>query len=285
MRRSVPLLSVALAAAPLAISHQDSSVTEFRFGAGSGSYASVTRGCDNSVVSKARVDFDNVGGEVSHKFTSPIRLGVRAGQINPDSHNAVIFSSAEDMSYVNPHVSFDWPGFSLGAGLVSANRNFPEEDFHLTPSTHLRVGKKSYFEVAYMEAVPLATSGYLTTGIGYRTPRADFWAGTAAVPQDHFGFLGKIDYRIGDRVGVGGTLRLGNSQGISENAFAVSLSYRFTHRTERVFLQDPDAWRPAPPPAAPVDSAIAPAASDSARSPRRGRNRALRGRRSRRAPC
>ena len=285
MRRSVPLWTAALAAAPLAISHTDSSVTELLVAGGSGSYAYVTRGCDNSVISKNRIDYDNLGAEVSHKFTGPIRLGVRAGLLHPDGSGPYDYVSATDVRYVNPYLSMDWPGFSIGGGWVRGNHHFPEEDFSQTASGHIRIGKKTYFETSFFEAVPLVTSGYAQMGFGHRLPRADLWVGVGAVPQDQVGFVARGQYRIGNRLGLGGTLRLGGSEGISENAFALSLSYRFTHRTEKVFLQDPDAWRPTPPAAAPVDSAIAPAASDSARSPRRGRNRALRGRRSRRVPC
>src|SRR4030095_7424665 len=71
MRRSVPFWSAALAAAPLAISHVDSSVTELRVAWGSGSYADVSRGCDNSVISAYKINYDNVGADVSHKFTIP----------------------------------------------------------------------------------------------------------------------------------------------------------------------------------------------------------------------
>jgi len=285
MRRSVPLWTAVLAAAPLAISHTDSSVTELLVAGGSGSYAYVTRGCDNSVISKSRIDYDNLGAEVSHKFRGPIRLGVRAGLLHPDVSGPYDYQSATDVRYVNPYLSMDWPAFSIGGGWARGSRHFPEEDFSQTVSGHIRIGKKTYFEASFFEAVPLVTAGYAQTGLGHRWPRADLWIGVGAVPQDQVGLVARGQYRIGNRLGLGGTLRLGGSEGISENAFAVSLSYRFTHRTEQVLLQDPDAWRPTPPAAAPVDSATAPAASDSARSPRRGRSRAPRDRRSRRAPC
>jgi hypothetical protein len=281
MRRSVPLWTAALAAAPLAISHTDSSVTELLVAGGSGSYAYVTRGCDNSVISKQRIDYDNVGAEVSHKFVAPVRLGVRAGLVSTDGSGRYYYESSSETRYVNPNLSLDWPSFSIGGGWVRGDHHFPEEDFSQTVSGHLRVGKTTYFETSFFEAVPLATAGYAQMGLGHRWSRADLWMGVAAVPHDQVGFVGRAQYRIGNRLGLGGTLRLGASEGISENAFALSLSYRFTHRTEQVLLQDPDAWRVAPPAAAPVDSAIAPAASDSARSPRRGRSRASRERRRR----
>jgi len=285
MRRSVPLLSAALAAAPLAISQPDSSTTDLRFAAGSGSYASITRGCDNSVISKQRIDYDNVGAEVSHKFTSPLRIGVRGGSVRLEDFGP------SDMGYVNPYVSLDWHGFSIGGGYVHGDHDFPEEDFNRTASGHVRIGKKVYWEVSWFEAVPLATAGYAQTGLGFHFPKADVWLGASVVPYDGAGLTTKGEYRFGNRLGLGGTLRLGSSEGVSENAFAVSLSYRFTHRgrsVEPALAPVPYESRSSPEtamPAAPPDSATAPAASDSVRSPRRGRSRAPRDRRSRRALC
>jgi hypothetical protein len=285
MRRSVPLWTAALAAAPLAISHTDSSLTELLVAGGGGSYAYVTRGCEG-VISKQRIDYDNVGAEVSHKFVAPVRLGVRAGLVRAHGHyyNELL----SDTRYVNPYLSLEYPWFSIGGGWVRANRPFPDQDLlqtangHVasqTASGHIRIGRGTYFEVSYFEAVPLATASYAQMGLGHR------WSRVGYMPHDQVGFVGRGQYRIGNRLGLGGTLRLGSSEGISENAFALSLSYRFTHRREPIVVEVPDPWRPASPAAAPVDSAIAPAASDSARSPRRGRSRAPRDRRSRRAPC
>lgn len=272
MRRSVPLWTAALAAAPLAISHTDSSsVTELLVAGGGGSYAYVTRGCEG-VISKQRIDYDNVGAEVSHKFVAPVRLGVRAGQVRTHGHyyNELL----SDTRYVNPYLSLEWPWFSIGGGWVRANRPFPEQDLlqtgpaHVpsqTGSGHVRIGKGTYFEVSYFEAVPLATASYAQMGLGHRWSRADLWLGVGYMPHDQVGFVGRGQYRIGNRLGLGGTLRLGSSEGISENAFALSLSYRFTHRKERTVVEAPNPWRPAPEAVAPVDSATARAASDSAR--------------------
>ena len=224
MRRSVPFLSAALAAAPLAISHPDSSMTEFRVGWGSGSYADVSRGCDNSVISASRINYDNVGAEVSHKFTAPVRLGVRGGALSSELAGTPY---RRDVRYVNPYASLEWPGFSIGGGFVKANGPFPDEDqgFAQTASGHIRFGTSTYFEMSFFEAVPLITTGYAQVGLGHHFPRADLWIGTAAVPHDHPGLVTRGEYRLGDRLGVGGTLRLGSSQGVSENAFALSLSH------------------------------------------------------------
>lgn len=267
MRRSIPLWSAALAAAPIAISHPDSSVTELRIAGGSGAYAHIVGGgCEFGTSFKERVEYDNVGGEVSHMFARPVRFGLRAGRVayGPLDEGATLRKSA---TYLNPHISLDWPVFSIGGGLVSSEGHLPEEDSNLVPSAHIRIGKRFYLETSFYEAVPIATGGYAQLGLGARFRKTDLWLGLGTGPGDVAGFVARGEHRIGGRLGVGGTVRLCNSEGIEQNAFAVALSYRWVHKAATE------------PPAATV-----PAASDSVRSPRRGRSRALRDRRSRRAP-
>jgi hypothetical protein len=268
MRRSIPLWSVALAAAPLAISHPDSSVTELRIAGGSGAYAHIVGGgCEFGTAFQERVEYDNVGGEVSHMFARPVRFGLRAGRVSygPLDEGTTLRRSA---TYINPHISLDWPFFSIGGGLVSSDGHLPEEDSNLVPSAHIRLGKRFYLETSFYEAVPIATAGYAQIGLGARLRKTDLWLGLGTGPGDVAGFVARGEHRIGNRLGIGGTARLCNSEGIEQNAFAVALSYRWVHRA---------ATEP--------PGATAPAASDSARSPRRGRSRAPRDRRSRRVPC
>jgi hypothetical protein len=263
MRRSLPLWSVALAAAPLTISHPDSGMTELRIAGGAGAFAHITGGgCEYPVETKEKIEYDNVGGELTHMFAPPVRFGVRAGRI-------FYRSSDHGATYVNPHISLDWSVLSIGGGLVSSDERLPETDSNLVPSGHLRIGKRFYVETNFFEAVPLATAGYGQMGLGARFRKNDLWLGIGGGPSDG-GFIARGEHRIGDRLGIGGTVRLARTEGIDENAFAVGLSYRWVHQ------------RPAP---AEPPAATTPAASDSVRSPRRGRSRALRGRRSRRALC
>ena len=269
MRRSIPLWSVALAAAPLAISHPDSSVTELRIAGGSGAYAHIPGGCEYAVERKVRVEYDSVGGEVSHMFARPVRFGLRAGRVSygPLEEGTTLRRSA---TYINPHISLDWPFFSIGGGLVSSDGHLPEEDSNLVPSAHIRLGKRFYLETSFFEAVPITTAGYAQVGLGARFRKTDLWLGLGTEPGDVAGFVARGEHRIGNRLGIGGTVRICNSEGINQNAFAVALSYRWVH--------GPKAATEPP-------GATAPAASDSARSPRRGRSRAPRDRRSRRALC
>ena len=241
MKRHV-LLSVAIAAAtPLAVdiepAQRDSSVTSISIGAGTASYALVTRGCDNSVISKDKRFFKDMGASVEHKFSSPVRLGVRAvalDDLHPDAQ------PLERRVLWNPHVSLDWKEFSIGGGYVFRPDVFGEvtEDFNVPSfSAHIRFGDpdKTAFAVRVFEDVPaFSGSGVGTIGVELRPARS--WelmvgAGTPD-PYDHFGFVTKS--RIGItrslRLDLGG--RLGGSQGIAEMGLNAGLTFAWIHRHE-----------------------------------------------------
>jgi hypothetical protein len=232
LRRASPYLSVVAVAAPLAFSSPDSSVTSLRIAGGEGAYAVITRGCNGEVLTAAKAEYENAGMDLSHKFVSPVRIGARAGLIQPPG-------SSVTLRYVNPYVSLDWSGFSIGGGWVRSDRRLPDgggEDYLPMPentgSAHIRVGKKVYWSLSYLEGVPLATGGYGQTGLGVREGRLDFWLGAGVVPQDRPGFVVRADLRVAGGLSLGATGRLGSSEGISENAFAVSLSYAWVHHRE-----------------------------------------------------
>lgn len=233
MRREISYLNVVAVAAPLAISAPQQHVTEIRVGGGSGSYAVVTRGCEG-VISSERASYDNAALEVSHKFPQPIRLGARVGFFQPDFPETIRLGAGEDrIRYANPFVSFDWPMFSIGVGLVRANSAFPFRDgdgIDGTVSGHIRIGKpKTYFSAGYFEEVPLATPGFMTAGFGGGGRKLQLWFGAGIAPYDVVGFVATADYRIGGGIALGATGRLGGTQGISENAFAFRLSYQWSH--------------------------------------------------------
>lgn len=247
MRREVTYLSVVAVAAPLAVSAPQQHATEITITGGSGSYAVVTRGCEG-VISKYRVDYDNAAADVSHKFPSAFRIGARAGTLDlggiSDATGNVnpYLSSSDATRYVNPYLSLDWTGFSIGAGWLHGDGPIPENgdgNNDTSVSGHIRIGKaKKYFALSYFEDVPLATAGYATAGFGGGGRKFHMWLGTGVIPYDHFGFVGRFDYRLAGGLSLGVTGRLGGSESISENAFALRLSYLWSHGGE-----------PTPPPA------------------------------------
>jgi hypothetical protein len=219
-------------AAPLAVSTPDSSVTTVRVAGGEGTYASITRGCSGEVLSAYQREYENAGVDLSHKFTSPIRVGARAGFVRPPQ-------ASVSARYINPYLSLDWGGFSVGGGWVRSDSRLPDgggQDYIGVPSStvsgHVRIGNRVYWSVSYLEGVPLATGGYAQTGVGVRGRRLDFWIGAGAVPQDAPGLVARADVRVVRGLSLGATGRLGSSEGISENAFAFSLSYAWAHRRE-----------------------------------------------------
>ena len=227
MRREIPFFSVLAAAAPLAVSAPPQHATEIRIAGGSGSYAIVARGCEGNVISKYRADYDNAALEASHKFPGPIRLGARAGLVH--------LEGGEPTHYANPFLSLDSPLFSIGAGWVHGDRPFPDdegESMDGTTSGHVRIGKpKIYFSASYFEGVPLIATGYVEAGLGKEWRKVHVWAGIAGLPYDNAGLATRVNYRVASGLTLDGTGRLGSSEGISENAFALGLSYRWAHES------------------------------------------------------
>lgn len=236
MRREISYLSVVAVAAPLAVSAPPQHVTEIRVAGGSGTYAAVGRGCEGEVISKNRLSYDNAALEVSHKFPAPVRVGARAGILQLDG-----FGDAT--RYVNPFLSLDWPGFSVGAGYLHGDRGFPDEggdSIDAKVSGHVRIGKpKFYFTASYFEGVPIATAGYAAAGFGKEWPKVHVWLGVGGLLQDKAGFITSVDYKVGGGLALGATGRLGSSEGISENAFALGLSYQWVHKPGSPTLSAP----------------------------------------------
>jgi hypothetical protein len=234
MRREISYLSVVAVAAPLAVSAPPQHATEVTVSGGTGSYASIGRGCNGEVLSKYPVDLKDAAVEASHKFPGPWRLGARAGVIDLESKDP--FKASYNARYVNPYLSLDWPSISLGVGYFRANHPLPEtyddEALHGTwnhASGHVRFGRPNfYFSAAYLEEMPIAAAGDVALGFGKAWRKSHVWLGTGAIPFDHFGLVAKADFRIAGGLAVGGTGRLGSSQGVSENTISLRISYLMT---------------------------------------------------------
>ena len=252
MRRSIPLWGALAAAAPLAITSPDSSVTTAQLLGGTGSYAEIARGCNNEVLSREKLPYSNAGAELSHKFPGPVQIGARAGTYKLER-------DTEATRYVNPYLSLEWRAFSLGGGVIGTPRGFPggagSADDHRHYSAHIRIGSRTgYFSTSYMEGVPILTGGYYQFGVGGGGRREDIWGGLGIGPYDKLGAVLKFDYRILGGLGVSGVGRLGSSEGVSENSFALGLSFRGVHH---------GAGEPVPAP--PPEPAITPPPADTVR--------------------
>jgi hypothetical protein len=208
---------------------RDSSATRFGFGAGAGDFAVVARGCDNSVISKYQRSFHDAGASVSHEFRGPLVVGVRGQRVTGDSLGG--------RTLWNPNVALEWSGFGIGGGWVTPSGEREIADVKGIPpaSGHVRFGDPRHLALSFrlMEGEPFFSSGgafdaRLSTQIGSRIRP---WIGIgAAEPFDKAGFLVGAEARVGPgwNLGIGG--RLGQSEGLDENAIRARLSYTWTHR-------------------------------------------------------
>ncbi|HEU5312006.1 MAG TPA: hypothetical protein VFV24_11180, partial [Candidatus Eisenbacteria bacterium] len=107
-----------MVAAPLAVGSPDSSVTSLRVAGGRGAYAIVTRGCNGEILRSDKVEFENAGADLSHKFRAPVRVGARAGVVRQPSGLPAV-------RYVNPYLTLELPGFSISNGWFHSDRPLP----------------------------------------------------------------------------------------------------------------------------------------------------------------
>lgn len=238
MKRHVLLSVVVAAAAPLAVDiepqQRDSSVTSISFGAGAASYAFVTRGCDNSVLSADQRYFHDAGISIDHKFSSPDRVGLRVvmlDDLDPPAH------PLERKLLWNPYVSMDRKKISMGFGYVFRSEVFNEltDDFNVAKvSGHVRFGNPDKVAVAirvFEDIPPYSGSGAGTIGLELRPARAWRLMLGAGLPDpyDNVGFVTKS--RIGltrsISVDIGG--RIGGSQGLGEMGINAGLTYSWIH--------------------------------------------------------
>ena len=220
--------------APLAVSTtgepRDSSATRFGFGAGTGNFAVISRGCDNSVLSKYHRSFHDAGLSVSHEFRGPLVVGVRGQRVAVDT------TLADGKTLWNPNVALEWRGFGIGAGWVTPSGDFEIRDMTVFPASgHVRFGnpRRMAISVRVMEGEPYFSSGgsvnlMVNSQIGSRIRP---WIGVGGdEPFDHAALLLGAEARVapGLDVGIGG--RLGRSEGLDENAIRAGISYTWTHQ-------------------------------------------------------
>ena len=215
----------------------DSSETNFKLAGGAGSYAYVSRGCAGEVLNKQKIPYADGGFSIDHKFKFPLRIGFRGGYIREHSRTSweQAYSTDERTNnfYFNPDMALDWKYFGIGAGFFSSQKDLywrdigPARNF---PSGHIRIGSPRFYFLAHlMESVPLYSGGgYLNLGLGGKVSRkVSYWLGLGIIgPYDTEGFLVKTDFEFAKNWQLNLAGRWGGSQGISENAVSLGLSYR-----------------------------------------------------------
>jgi hypothetical protein len=163
---------------------------QFEIAGGTGVYAFVSRGCEGQILQRRQAAFRDAGARVQVPLgSSGAALGVRAGIVRDDIAGGdaglnPVFPAAAGPDrivttnrYLNPYLTFDPPGGSVGMGWVVHRREFitagegarehadhPLNDF----SAHVRLGsERHHFEARWMEGMPIySDGGYLTMGVG-----------------------------------------------------------------------------------------------------------------------
>jgi len=266
------LCSLFMAALPIGFTPapDDSTETNLQLWGGAGQYALISRGCDNEVLEKQRIPFQEVSASLDYKTASPVRVGIRGSYIRSKRklgesiydaqakmyHTQLI---ATDIFAVNPFINLEGEKFTFGAGYLWANNhldtgNASGKQF---PSIYMRIGNflplfvdqnrsiftenlySYYVDFSFLHTAPLLSDGYLKMGVGFNMdPNVEWWLGWGWLPQDKFGFIARANIRLRQHLYFGALARIGSSEGISESAVSLGLTYRIKGKNEA----GPDLW-------------------------------------------
>jgi hypothetical protein len=237
MTRSALLCSALLIALPVGIevpsTSRDTVNTRVSVAGGIGTYALIARGCEGEILQTHRATYRDAGLSLEQRVAGPLRVDVHGGVIGTGGPE-----DGQDNRFVSPNLVLEWRRFELGAGPLFARNEFPVglddgSDFHV--SWHLRIGDREvrYFTIAFLNDVPpYSAGGYLEVSLGF-WPHAGVNAtlGLSAGPYDHLGALLGADIRLSREFKALVRARLGESQGIGENAISLGLSYSILHHS------------------------------------------------------
>lgn len=227
----------------------DSAETNIQLFGGLGQYALIHRGCEGQVLSKHAVPFKELSAGIDQKLASPVRLGIRSdyifdkkdvltGETYYDPARNLYFSRTEfvvqEILTVNPYLNLEWKPVGFGAGYFWSryplNGSESGDEINSPVSAYLRLGNRRavYFSASLLHHIPLYTGGHFQLGLGSgKNPNFDWWVGWGiAGPYDGFSLLlFKGDIRLQRHFKLNLLTRLGFSEGISENAIGMGLSY------------------------------------------------------------
>jgi len=256
--------------------HSDSLYTDLTIGAGGGSYSNTfyTRtytpgsgtGCEGGSggywtphENREKINYQDGGIGLETTTSKKTKLGIRLGYVT-DTRIKIsneTYSSQKKTSYIiNPHFSFEWDGFGIGAGLFLATDglyypSFKKESYNedyftgndrskqILPSFHVRLGSPRYLyvSVSHLENIPVVSGGgYLNYGVGTEAiPHVSLWAGYCdKKPFEKGSLLLKGGLKLSRNLSLNFAYRPSvKTQGleivkpIKENAISIGLSYRF----------------------------------------------------------
>ncbi|MGH7494116.1 MAG: hypothetical protein ACREOO_17205 [bacterium] len=245
-------LLLLLGALPLQVNlaPPDSSKTAVQLYGGLGQYALVNRGCEGQVLSKHAIPFQELSAGVEHRMASPLRLGIRSSYIFDkeevftggsyyDPLREAYFSQTELVARenltFNPYFNLEWKPIGIGGGYfwsrspLTGGENFEDVDSPI--SAYLRLGSRRsiYFSSSFLHHIPVYTGGSYQIGLGSgKNPNFNWWLGWGFVgPYDGPGIaLFKSDIRLQRHFTLNALGRVGFTEGISESAIGIGLTYR-----------------------------------------------------------
>lgn len=215
---------------------------------GMGTYAIIDRGCEGQVLRTHPHTFDEISGEMTHRFANGLSLGVSGGRVHDQADEHITFTDygsyparestfvrvhERENKYVIPRIGWEGRGGGVGVGWIFSEDPYGTGFFPTSrgePTFHIRAGRLDglHFRISWLETVPLYSSGrFFDMGVGAHPGRLwDFYAGiVGGGPYDGPGFTLKVERRIHDHITLAGNARLGHSGGEPQSGFALSLGY------------------------------------------------------------
>lgn len=243
------LLFVYIGVLPVQIdtTSKDSTETNFRVTGGFGQYAHISRGCEGNVLDKEDIPFSELGASIDHKTKTPFRFGLNADYIftkrereldnyyRNGNYYGQRYSgnkSSKEIFTVNPNINAEWKYFALGGGYLWASRPIIDSDDdsgeHLG-SGYIRIGniRSFYFDASVFHTTPIFSESCFKLGLGFRSnPNVGWWFGFGAEPYDKGGLIMKTNVRIQPHLYLDTLIRIGSSEGVSESAVSLGLTYK-----------------------------------------------------------
>ena len=219
----------------------DSSQTTLEIIGSIGQFANISRGCEGNISGKEKVPIEEVGLSIDHKFTAPIRIGVRGSYFTAENtkdfydQDTGSFSehtvSSEILS-LNPFFAIEGQRIAVGMGALWTDLSLTDSriEHDLMPSVMLRLGslQEQYFTISVLHPSPLLSEGFLSVGTGSQRHRHfQWWIGAGIGPYDKFGISSKSSIKLHQGLSMSLFGRFGGSEGIRESVVGVGLRYRY----------------------------------------------------------
>lgn len=231
---------------------KDSTETNFRVTGGLGQYAHIRRGCAGEVYEKEKIPFREIGVSIDHKTKTPFRLGINSGYIFTKKKSEMVYYYDPVHDYysrrwshdnppigiftINPFINVEWKHFAIGGGYFGSSRAIMDNDdgsdndsFEHFFSGYIRIGniRSFYVDASLFHTTLIFSGSHIKLGLGFRPfPNVGWWFGVGDQPYDKIGLIMKTDIRIRSHLYLDALIRLGDSEGITESAVGLGLTYK-----------------------------------------------------------